>query len=592
VLAHGLGIGAPPDQPGIRTHKLGDAKFLFQSGAVAHVTPDGSGIVMEGYVYGRDDFPSASNDAELIYRLHQQRGFAGALESISGDFAVALYDSREGKLYLGRDRLGVRPLYWAKSAEGVAFASRPLALASLPGVGKELNRLFVARFASCHYRYFDQVPTESPYRNVSQLPAANWLCWDSKEIRTGNYWQLLDQPDWQTSEEELAFEYRELFLDAVRRRIRVVKNPAFTLSGGMDSSSVLAAAAHTGGRKFPAFSSVYQDRTYDESRDIEPMHAGPVSTWNPVAVDNPDIYALIRRMIAAHDEPVATATWLSHFQVAEAMGKAGHDAVFGGLGGDELNAGEYEYFFFHFADLEQARQKEVLQHEIAEWARHHDHPIWRKNARVAQETLGRIRDRQTPGRCLPDPERWRRYAPILNPDYADLRSFQPILEHRFSSYLKNRTWQDLSRETAPCCLRAEDRQTAVFGLRNIDPFFDHRLVEFMFRVPGTMKIRHGVTKVLLRKAMQGILPEETRLRVKKTGWNAPAHLWFSGKNLDLLRDLVRSPAVRNTGIYLESEVDRLISEHENILEDRQPRENHMMFLWQLANVCIWLEEIA
>jgi asparagine synthase (glutamine-hydrolysing) len=80
--------------------------------------------------------------------------------------------------------------------------------------------------------------------------------------------------------------------------------------------------------------------------------------------------------------------------------------------------------------------------------------------------------------------------------------------------------------------------------------------------------------------------------VKKTGWNAPAHLWFSGKNLDLLRDLVRSPAVRNTGIYLESEVDRLISEHENILEDRQPRENHMMFLWQLANVCIWLEEIA
>lgn len=99
------------------------------------------------------------------------------------------------------------------------------------------------------------------------------------------------------------------------------------------------------------------------------------------------------------------------------------------------------------------------------------------------------------------------------------------MEHPFTSYLKTRTWQDLSRGNG-AVLRAEDRQTSAFGLQNIVPFFD-RLIEFMFSVPGSLKIRDGVTKGLLREAMRGILPEETRTRIKKTGWNAPAHLWFS-----------------------------------------------------------------
>src|SRR5690606_32615431 len=102
--------------------------------------------------------------------------------------------------------------------------------------------------------------------------------------------------------------------------------------------------------------------------------------------------------------------------------------------------------------------------------------------------------------CLPDAGRMRRYFDVLSRDFYDLEQFAPIMERRFASYLKTRSYQDLSRETAPCCLRAEDRQTQAFGLENQVPFFDHRLIELMFRVPGTMKIRGGVTKILLREA--------------------------------------------------------------------------------------------
>jgi asparagine synthase (glutamine-hydrolysing) len=165
------------------------------------------------------------------------------------------------------------------------------------------------------------------------------------------------------------------------------------------------------------------------------------------------------------------------------------------------------------------------------------------------------------------------------------------MEAPFSSYLKNRTWQDLSRETIPCCLRAEDRQSAAFGLVNAVPFFDHRLAELMFRVPPPLKYSDGVTKQMLRAAMAGVLPEPTRTRVKKTGWNAPAHQWFAGKGGEKLRDLVRSQRFRSRGIYRVDEVERLLAEHEDVVARGLAQENHMMFFWQLLNLACWLDWI-
>jgi asparagine synthase (glutamine-hydrolysing) len=165
------------------------------------------------------------------------------------------------------------------------------------------------------------------------------------------------------------------------------------------------------------------------------------------------------------------------------------------------------------------------------------------------------------------------------------------MEHPFRSYLKTRTFQDLFYETAPCCLRAEDRQSAAFGLEHFDPFFDHRLSELMFRVPGALKIRDGVTKVLLRGATRGLLPDETRERIKKTGWNAPAHVWFSGRNLSQLRDLIASREFRERGIYDVPAVLRIVEEHVELVTSAVPKENHMMFLWQLVNLELWLRSI-
>lgn len=549
--------------------------------------------VVDGFFWNTDDLPDEPNDAAILIHLYDRHGFEKTLKMICGDFAVALYDATTKTLWLGRDRAGVRPCYYTLLKDGAAFCSRPRPLLNLPGVSLDINRRFATLFAGSHYRTFDNDPHSSPYAAVRQLPAAHLACIHDGQCTVRSWWHLEEAPDFLTPERELGEQYRELFFRVTNERLHRAPAPAFCLSGGMDSSSVLATAVRLTGRKQHAFSSVYDDKTYDESKDISSMLETNVAHWNQVRIGQIDVIELVREMIAIHDEPVATATWLSHWLLCKNVTGLGFQTLFGGLGGDELNAGEYEYFYYHFADLQYTGRTQDLEREIAGWMRHHDHPLWPKNTSVVQDTLHRCVRADIPGRCLPDRQRIEKYANAVLPECMDvLRTFEPEMENPFTSYLKNRTWQDISREAAPCCLRAEDRHTRALGLTNMNPFYDHRLMEFMFRVPGSLKIRDGVTKILLRQAMQGILPEPTRTRIKKTGWNAPAHVWFSGSQANTLRDMIQSPQFLAGEYYDTREVLRLLDEHCRIVESNAVAENHMMFLWQLVNLELWLENLA
>ncbi|MBL4655576.1 MAG: asparagine synthase [Bacteroidia bacterium] len=554
---------------------------------------DSNGIitVISGYIYNRNEFDSETNDAAVFSNLYLKFGFQESLNKINGDFAIALYDSKCDKLLLARDRFGIKPLYYVITNELLGFASRPKPLLSLPGVTNEINKRYIAVFSSSHYRYFDNHPDETPFRDILQLPAAHVLEYSNGTTKISRYWDLQDLPDLEETENELAEKYEKLLFDSVQIRLDSVLNPAFTLSGGMDSSSILSSSVYLTGKKQYAFSTVYDDKTYDESADIKTLLNSKVEKWNSIPIGDPDVFNLVAQMIEVHDEPIATATWLSHFILCKEVSNQGFKALFGGLGGDELNAGEYEYFSCYFSDLKKSQNIEMLDKEILKWIEYHNHPIYIKNRQVVEDAFTRMVDFEN-SKCLADKKRLYGYAKVLNKDFYNIYDFHPIMEHPFKSFLKNRTYQDLTRETIPCCLRAEDRQTVAFGIDTVDPFLDYRLVEFMYRIPGRLKIRDGVTKYLLRKAMgNGILPDETRNRIKKTGWNAPAHIWFSGKGNEQLMDLVHSQKFKNRGIYNIEAVNNILTEHENIIQNNLQVDNHMMFLWQLINLELWFQYI-
>jgi len=556
------------------------------------ISKNGLHIILDGMIYNLTELGPAANEQTLLANLYQQYGFEKTLTMLNGDFAIAIYDERMDTLWLARDRFGLKPLYYVATKDKLSFASRMSSLLTLPEVKPDVNRQFVALFAASHYRYFDNSPEQSPFKNITQLPAAHYLKYSNGISTVHRYWNLCQQPDFSESEEILAERYQSLLLDAVKLRLNYAQRPAFTLSGGMDSSSIMASAVRVLNKKQHAFSSIYTDKTYDESDEIKSMLETQVEQWHTVSIDIPDVFSLVQKMIAVHDEPVATATWLSHYLLCQQASQEGFCSFWGGLGGDELNAGEYEHFIYFFADLRRLGLEDRLTEEVKMWAQYHDHPIFRKSPRYMEDQLKKLINFAKPGYCLVDQARWQRYLNVLNPEYFDLNSFIPTMEHPFDSYLKNRTYQDLTRETIPCCLRAEDRQTDAFGLNNFLPFFDYRLVEFMFRVPSTLKYRNGVTKSLLRQATKGLLPEETRTRVKKTGWNAPAHQWFSGKGRTQILDILHSTGFRNRGIYDLNKVTHLIDEHNKIVSEGQPKDNHMMFLWQLVNLELWLNSLS
>ncbi len=551
-----------------------------------HVT-----VLFDGLLYNREDFRQSTGatagDAALIAKAYREAGFEAALQRTNGDFAIALYDHEAGETYLARDRFGVRPLYYVDRPGLFAFASRPIGLLSLPDLDTSPRPEYVAVFAAGHYRFFDNPPELSPFAAIAQLPAACYLRRKNGTSDVRTYYRPADG-DAPGTEAELAEAYRALLLDSVRRRLARAQRPAFTLSGGLDSSSVVCSAMDLTGTVPEAFSTVYGGGAYDESGEVADIIDAGKARWHPVQIEASGLFSLLDHLTTLHDQPLSTVTWLAHYQLCEQAKDLGFTTLFGGLGGDEQHAGEYDYFFYFFADLLATGEDDRYRQEVAAWQRLHDHPTWPKTPRVAEDKRLALTDPQTPGRCRADHSLLGRYAEALDPDYFRIETVEKRLEHPYASYLRSHSYNEIYRETMPCCLRASDRNTASFGLHDAFPFFDHRLVDFMFRVPTAMKTRDGVTKQILRKAMRGVLPEATRKRSTKTGWNAPAHLWFSTDLHEPLMDLVGSRRFRKRGIYRPGVVEQIIGDHFDIVSSGDGRENHMMFLWQLVSLESWL----
>ncbi|MBM3572558.1 MAG: asparagine synthase, partial [Alphaproteobacteria bacterium] len=355
------------------------------------------GVVFNGRIYNPEDLPPAPGDAERVAAGVMRFGIADVLARINGDFALAIFDKAAGRQYLARDRFGIKPLYYSRVGNNLAFASRSRALFAVPGVSRAVRPEYLAVVAAGHYRFFDIEPARSPYRKIDQLPPGHFLTWRQGTATVARYSNFDDREEFSEPIAERAAEYRALFRDAVARRLKHARRPAFTLSGGLDSSSVVTVAGALAGRKQAAISTIYADASYDESREIRDVIDAGIVEWHPVKIECPDLMSLVADMVRFHDEPVATVTWMTHCLLARAAQARGHDALFGGLGGDEQHAGEYDYFYYFFADLLVAGDHARLEQEIAAWIRNHDHPVFRKNTTVAHDMMTALTDSGTPG---------------------------------------------------------------------------------------------------------------------------------------------------------------------------------------------------
>ncbi|MDA9975665.1 asparagine synthase-related protein [Alphaproteobacteria bacterium] len=554
-------------------------------------------LVLDGTIYNPEDLSEpdrrigSSSDAARLLTAIEQLGLVETLAKINGDFALALLDDGSGALSLARDRFGIRPLYHATTGSGTAFASRPRALFCIPGVSRSPDSRFLIASAATHHRFIDQDPTRSPFQDIAQVPAGFVVTLRNATVSRRRFADIKAGQTPGGTPNDQAEAYLHLLEDAVKRRLRHASKPIFTLSGGLDSSTIVALVNRITGERPVAISSVHRDETYDERKEIMDVVNANLVDWHPVEIDDPDLFALISKMSGFHDQPIPTVTWMSHYLLGERIAEMGFGSVFGGLGGDEQHAGEYDYFFYFFADLKSSGRTDLLEEEIAAWMQNHDHPVFRKSPEVADQMMAILTDPGHQGVCRGNSKLLYRYEGLLDSGLGSLGTLEPNLEASSTSYLTSHMRNELLFNTMPCCLRAADRNAATLGLEEYYPFLDWRLFEFMLALPGERKIRNGVTKSFAREAYKGLLPEATRTRIKKTGWNAPAHQWFAGAGREPLLDLLSSRRFVERGIYNGPVLMKLIDDHQDIMDQPRGREDHMMVLWQIVTLELWLRSV-
>jgi asparagine synthase (glutamine-hydrolysing) len=515
------------------------------------------------------------SDTEVVLQAYREWGTA-CFKRFDGMWALAIFDQKKKKLIFSRDRFGKKPFYFFKTKHELIFASEIKALLKHPHVVKAPNYEKIFRYLSMNYRYVD-IDNASFFENIQQVPKSSYIEVSSDlRLATHTYWHIKPKELKHISEKEAIDTFRELFIDAVKLRLRSDVPVGCMLSGGMDSTSITCVAYKILKQPIITFSGItgQEKGVYDESDYINSVIKETNADFHFVQPDPADIFTTVDEMLAFHDEPICTVTWYSLYLIAKKIRNEKVPVVLNGHAGDELLAGYWDHYHYYFYELAQQKDVSALTREINCWKENH--------ARNPQE-LGRSRDyiERMLHKKASESSRFPDYSACFQPELVRRYAREISLPNAMPSLLGRRLYSEMLYETVPAVLRPEDRNTMSQSIESRSPFLDYRLVEHCFSLPSSFKIRNGLGKWILREAMKGILPEIVRTRKDKSGFIAPADVWFRTINKKQLQDLINSPSFKRRGIFNVPYIQKIFDEHLTAVK------NHQMFLWQLINLELW-----
>ncbi|MBF6590969.1 MAG: asparagine synthase (glutamine-hydrolyzing) [Ktedonobacterales bacterium] len=601
----------PDDEGFFRAPGVG---FGFQRLAILDLTPTGHQpmtnedeslwLIFNGEIYNyRELVPEleraghqfrSRSDSEVILHGYEQWG-TECLQRFNGMFAFAIWDRRARRVFIARDRLGVKPLYYWSDGELFAFGSELKSLLALPQVPRELDTDALRAYLTYEY-----VPTpRSIFRNIAKLPAGHALEIPLDGTRAGartadwrphSYWNVQFGTDAGSHRtlDEYAEELRSLLRAAVARRlISDVPLGAF-LSGGIDSSCVVALMAEVGTERPKTFSIGFAEETFSELRYAE-MVARRFNTEHHVEILNPDARELIAAVADALDEPFADASALPTYLVSR-MARQHVTVALAGDAGDELFAGYDWYRAQRLAAATVDRLPESARGRLRALAAHISPTPKKKGPR-------NIARRLLEGTSLPaalQQVRWQTFwqagdlsqvlvsetdAPASDRDAEVLA----LLAGSGSAVpLDQQQYADIKRYLPDDILVKVDRMSMAVSLETRGPFLDYTLVEFAARLPAALRL-HGLdTKYLLKYAMRDLLPDAIIHR-PKLGFNIPYKNWLRQELRDLMREALAPARLRAQGIFQPAYVDGLVREHLAGTRD------HAHQLWQLLMFELWSE---
>jgi asparagine synthase (glutamine-hydrolysing) len=551
--------------------------------------------LFEGKIYNASEVGTAlglqhafdkSRLAEALGNLYERYG-ERLLDRVNGKFAFALWDDRNQKLVLGRDRLGIEPLFYCNDGKRFVFSSSLRGLLATGWVSKELNYDVVLQYLVYCYNPGD----ETFLQGVSKLPAGHLLSIDGSGMVLKRYWRLSFSEAQAKTEDEYKEEILGLIEDAIHICLDPYRSPGILLSGGTDSSTIVSLAARMSNEPLQTFSFRCEGRSYDESQYAR-LIAQRYGTEHTEVPYDPDHLALITRAVQLMDEPfcdigIEIATYLLG---QAAQGKVSY--MFSGEGGDELFGGHPVYVADKFAAVVD-RFPRILTGSLVQLLQKIPDSDQKKNFQVKLKRFSY--SLSFPPELLS--HRWRAYytpselQQLCTEDFLASCDVRQLYNGMLQYSGETAGWDPLSRSLY------SDYHTVVnfylqrlgllrgFSIESRLPLLDYRLVEYAAKIPSGMKIR-GVsnTKYIYKKTLEGVLPREILYDRPKLGHSIPMKNWLreDSKLHKWVEEILSESALVKRGFFRSSVVRRFFEEHLSM------RHNHSHRLWALVVLELWL----
>jgi asparagine synthase (glutamine-hydrolysing) len=449
---------------------------------------------------------TTTSDTEVLLHYYILFG-EECVQYFEGMWAFAILDKKNQRLFLSRDRFGEKPLYLFRDGEALYFGSEVKLLASLAKRQFTINEQQLLRYLVHGYKSLYK-SGEQYFREITELPAGHSLLIDMNGIHPPKrYWHPRITVNPAMSRSEAVEGFRHHFLESVKIRLRADVPLAFCLSGGVDSSAIISTAAKCFQCDVTSFSIIDRDPRYNEEALIRATIDDLQCKHHLITLDTKGFFERLQELVAYHDAPVATITYLVHSMLSERISQQGYKVAFSGTSADELVTGYYDHFLLHLAEMR-------------------NHPQYREYLAAWQTHIQAV----TRNPFLRDPDLY-----VKNPDrrehiYLDRDLFrsclkvpfdEPFREQQFtSSLLRNRMLNELFVEATPVILHEDDLNSMLYSVENRSPYLDTKLFEFCYSIPPEHLIVDGQAKYVLREAMAGILNDRVRCERTKRGFNA------------------------------------------------------------------------
>ena len=525
------------------------------------------------------------SDTETIVHLYEEYG-EDCIRHLRGMFAVALWDSRQRKLLLARDRVGKKPLFYAANEERILFGSELKSLLAAGGFSREIDSQ-----AACDYFSFGYVPApKTIYRAVRKLLPGHYLVASEEGVREVSYWDLSFEQTESRPEEEWCEILRHQLCEATRVRLMSDVPLGAFLSGGVDSSSVVAAMSRLMKRPVTTCSIGFHDRDFNEA-DSARRIAQQFRTDHHEEFVEPHAVEVLNKLVWHYDEPFADSSAIPTYYVSR-IARQFVTVALGGDGGDESLAGYRRYYFDQFENrLRRFVAPSIRRRVFGPLGRLYPALAWAPRMFRGKATFQSLSRTPLEGYFnsisvfRPD-EKARLFSHDFARDLGEYDSIEVLRQYYdragTDDLLSRIQYVDIKTYLPDDILVKVDRASMAVSLEVRAPLLDHRLMECLARIPSSLKLRGRNGKYIFKKAMEPILPHETLYRSKQ-GFAVPLARWFR----EDLRDFAHDALLGSQDEMLNAAYIRKIwDQHQSGTYDRSPH------LWAVLMFRKWKESFG